>query len=264
MISRYSGRLGRSTVWMSRYCQDQPLRKHIPVIPMPTALHAFIYLKMVVGKAARGFGSERSLGLFRLITNVMLMSIKPSLPVDSLILKSDRQVRAYVHPVRMDILKRLSLRELTISGLAREMQVIPANLSRHIKMLLAARLIKQVRTHDTGRNLEKFYRASARTYRVERKELLKDKAATALSILRDGLDDAIARMESEPPAWVRAYLFSLRLNAQAADRFRERLREIASEFETLNQEADGEAFLVSLAAFPSPGASQAIDKVVME
>ena len=78
-------------------------------------------------------------------------------PDKSFVLTEDDQVRAYVHPTRIIILKQLAKGKSTVSGMAKKLGVHPANLTHHFKKLEKSGLIKLVEKKDIGKNIEKYY-----------------------------------------------------------------------------------------------------------
>ncbi len=74
---------------------------------------------------------------------------------------TERQTKAYLHPIRMKIMGNISKKAMTISQVAKEIGVHPANITHHFKILLNAKLIKLVEERDIGRNIEKYYLAIA-------------------------------------------------------------------------------------------------------
>jgi DNA-binding transcriptional ArsR family regulator len=120
-------------------------------------------------------------------------------PIPDLILNDEVQIRAYVHPTRMVILEMLAKEKLSVSGIARRMQTHPANLTHHIKLLEKTGLIRLVEKRETGKNLEKLYRAIAYHFTVvPTQSNPQTKSTLALGILRDNLESAIRYLQSLP------------------------------------------------------------------
>lgn len=66
----------------------------------------------------------------------------------------------------MDILAELGNGPATASQLGKRLGVHPANLTRHIRTLVEAGLVELVEKRDTGRNLEKYYAATADSFDI--------------------------------------------------------------------------------------------------
>jgi DNA-binding transcriptional ArsR family regulator len=175
------------------------------------------------------------------------------------ILKSGEAVKAYVHPVRMDMLRLLGEKSLTLSQLAKSMDTVPANLSRHLAKLLRASLVRLVGTKDTGRNLEKYYRASALSYGVAGPDGKRERRSVALEILAEGLSSASRSpvLDDLPAA---AFLRIARFPRARFPEFAARLEGLTREF--LDSEVeDGEPYAMSLALYPSKSRREGNEEV---
>ena len=179
--------------------------------------------------------------------------MEPVEPGPLLVLEDDERIRAYVHPTRMSILALLGREPMTGTGLARALGVHPANLTRHLRLLERTGLIRLVEKRDTGRNLEKYYRAAALAFEVRmRSDRIEDRRATALAVLRDDLSAAIATARGPDSSDVVALLGQVRVDRRRAARFGKRLVALMREFEQLDA-ADGEPQRLALALYPGEG-----------
>jgi DNA-binding transcriptional ArsR family regulator len=183
-------------------------------------------------------------------------------PRPSLTLSEPDRIRAYVHPVRISILRLLAAEPRTITGVARELSVHPANLTHHFRRLLGARLIRLVATRDTGRNLEKYYGATARRLVVStRSRRTASRPALALSVVRENLDAAI---EGDGPAEALALLRTARLRPADWKRFAERLRTLVQAFGRADSPSGRSCTLgVALYTEPAPGLPPSGTRVVI-
>lgn len=111
-------------------------------------------------------------------------------------LKQGEEFSAYAHPLRMRMLELLGREAMTLSQVAAAMGVHPANLSRHMRRLLGAGLARLHHTRDTGRNLEKYYRAVARAFQAPCGSAPGQKAASALGAVRASLEEAERRSDA--------------------------------------------------------------------
>ena len=84
-------------------------------------------------------------------------------PKKLLVLQKPVEIKAYVHPTRMNILRMIAIRKRTVSSVARDLGVHPANITHHFKLLEKTKLIQLVERRDIGKNIEKYYRAAARS-----------------------------------------------------------------------------------------------------
>jgi DNA-binding transcriptional ArsR family regulator len=187
-------------------------------------------------------------------------------PVPVLKLSTAEQVRAYAHPVRMSILSLLADEPLTLSQTAGRLDVHPANLSRHFRLLERAGLITLVEKRETGRNLEKYYRAAALSYAPDTEGLgPAGRRAAALGTLRDELS---AAMRWVPAAAPDADLIVLMSAARVAPadraRFYERLKALEREFVSSGK-PDGDSYCIGLALFPTAvGSGAGNDFIITE
>ena len=170
------------------------------------------------------------------------------------VLADDARIRGYVHPVRMAILGMLAAAPRTVTSVAREMGVHPANITHHFRRLQRLGLIRLVETRDTGRNLEKYYRAAARSFVVRPKSRSpRSRQALALSILRDNLSAAVDRIPSDETRKVLALLATTRLARRDFGRFERRLRGLVREFQRADADA-GASYSLNLSLYPDQGA----------
>lgn len=185
----------------------------------------------------------------------------PFTPAPSLALEDEGQIRAYVHPTRMTILAILAREAQTVTGVARELGVHPANLTHHVKRLEKTGLIRLVEKRDTGRNLEKYYRAVAHSFTVaptgpaDPQAAGLDQAVLALAILRDNLNAAIlalkpARRPGPDLPYVLGLLAGARVRPEALEQFTQRLAGLVEEFGHLDDEA-GQAYTLNLSLYPA-------------
>ncbi len=172
-------------------------------------------------------------------------------PVAHITLRTTESIAAYANPMRMALLSILAEEECTLSMLASKLSTTPANLSHHIRKLLEARLIILVETRATARNVEKYYRASARSYSVEQALAAPDSAkASDAARARGEIAAAFARLgqagaaaSGSPDASGSqasfARLVAARLRPEDAADFRSRLDALAMEFSAKGDPAGG-------------------------
>jgi DNA-binding transcriptional ArsR family regulator len=172
-------------------------------------------------------------------------------PVPTMTLADDQRIRSFVHPTRMTILELLATEKRSVSGVARLLGVHPANLTHHFKLLEKTGLIRLVEKRDTGRNLEKYYRAVAYHFVVDPAGgPLADKRALALSILRDNLAVAIRTLPSSgDDRGVLAVLSTLRLTPADFAELQARLERLLSEFAARQSDA-GAPYCLNVSCYP--------------
>ncbi len=68
------------------------------------------------------------------------------------------QIKVLSDPSRLRMLTLLMERDMSISGIAKELELSPATVHHHINQLLTARLIEPTKTEVRGNLVEKYYR----------------------------------------------------------------------------------------------------------
>lgn len=167
------------------------------------------------------------------------------------VLTEREQIKAYIHPTRILLLDLLAKEKRTVSSVAKELEVHPANITHHFKLLEKSGLIRLVEKRDIGKNLEKYYRAIAFHFIVNLgADTLANKGALALSVLRDHLTIGIEASEQADTKAVLALLEVTKLNPSDVNRFIMRLNEVANEFKQCYQ-PDGVSYCINLSMYPN-------------
>lgn len=166
------------------------------------------------------------------------------------IISAQQQIKAYVHPVRMRILGLLAEEEQTISGVAKKFNVHPATITHHFKLLEKVNLIKLVEKRDTGRNIEKYYRAVALNFEVKlRRDKPVNKKALGLSVLRDSLSAAVKEVKGEDGKPVVALMENARIKSEDIPKFQKKIMFLLKHFRSLDS-GSGEAYTLSIGFYP--------------
>ncbi len=167
-------------------------------------------------------------------------------------LRSDTEIRAYLHRTRMDILAALRGGPATVSQIAAALEVHPANLTRHLRTLLDAGLIEKSHTRDTGRNLEKYYRCVADSFDVAPDGAeLQAPHKVALEFARSDLSAAIAQLPDSIDHPVLAMVASARVPKRDLAHFLRKIEKLIAEFETSDAEG-GIEYHANLSIYPAP------------
>lgn len=166
-------------------------------------------------------------------------------------LTREDEISAYLHRTRMAILAALNGGRATLSQIADRLGVHPANLSRHVRALEAAGLVALVEKRETGRNLEKYYEATARSFDVAPEAGgLRAPHRIALSFARSDLSAALARIGEDDRRPVVALVGEARISYADAERFAAELQGLVSSFSSRTSEA-GETFHLNLSLYPA-------------
>jgi DNA-binding transcriptional ArsR family regulator len=166
-------------------------------------------------------------------------------------LTTDEQIRAYANPTRMTILALLAQEKDSVSGVARQLGVHPANLTHHFKLLEKTGLIVLVEKRETGKNLEKYYRAQAYHFTVSTGGQPANQKVLALSILRDNLTAALQTLaDPTDERIVLGALKTVRLHPEDVEKFSQKLLDLLEEFEDHAAEA-GEVYSLNVSLYPT-------------
>jgi DNA-binding transcriptional ArsR family regulator len=162
------------------------------------------------------------------------------------------QIRGYIHPTRMILLQMLSKEKRTISSIARELGVHPANITHHFKLLEKIGLIRLVEKRDTGKNLAKYYRAIAYTFAINPNDHDgTNKNALALSILKNDLSVAINTAQKENNnKKIIALLATAKIGLKQLRQFTDKLNNLIKDFQACDSK-DGAVYNINLSLYPN-------------
>lgn len=172
-------------------------------------------------------------------------------PKKALVLSTNSQIKAYVHPTRIAILRMLAERKRTVSNVAKELGVHPANITHHFKLLEKEGLIKLVERRDIGKNIEKYYRSVARSFVVSTSGSTKsNKQALELSILRNDLSTAISTVKKGGKHDVIAVIKIARILPRDVKSLQRRIMKLIREFSRYDSK-HGRAYTLNISAYPN-------------
>jgi predicted ArsR family transcriptional regulator len=137
------------------------------------------------------------------------------------------RIRCFADPLRVRVLGILADREATNQQLADELKEPQAKVLYHLRYLHRERLIRIVRRRVRGPNVEKFYRAIARTFDLRVPDELRPEVLSAEleSLTRNVAESAWRHPETPPRILIRRGLRS----AEEANAFFERLQQLIDE-----------------------------------
>jgi DNA-binding transcriptional ArsR family regulator len=172
-------------------------------------------------------------------------------PKKILVLSTDSRIKAYVHPTRIAILSMLAAKKKTVSNVAKELGVHPANITHHFRLLEKAGLIKLVERRDIGKNIEKYYRAIARNFIIGvEKRGKSNKQALELAILRNDLSTAISTVKRNDKHDVVAVIKIARILPHDVKLLRKKIMKIIREFSRYDS-AKGRAYTLNISVYPT-------------
>lgn len=163
-------------------------------------------------------------------------------------LQDEHEARAYLHPVRVRILRMLIRQPMTQTQVAAAMDVHPANLTHHFKKLRDAALVELVEERDLGRVVEKYYRARARRFEIDPADSgpIEGVGARAVAVLQDDLAAAAAQLSPDSTDLL-CLLANEPLSPGRFEQMCERLQAVVQEFRALAEaEPDPDARPYSL------------------
>lgn len=170
-------------------------------------------------------------------------------------LTTEEEISAYLHRSRMAILAVLRDGPATATQIAVRLGVHPANLTRHIRVLEKAGLVALVEKRDTGRNLEKYYAATADSFVVVPDTTdLTAPHKIGLTFAQSQLSEALARLPDEIASPIVALVLDVRISQANARAFAEELALLGRRFAAAD-ENDGEAYEAVLALYPGQGSA---------
>lgn len=147
-------------------------------------------------------------------------------------LRDPREIKAFSDPLRLRIIHLLLNREATNQQIADELGEPPAKVFHHVRFLVNAGVIRLVETRISGRNVEKFYRAVARTFILRPDAaVLPDTLIAALDAelgrLRHGVLESAAADEEDGPRILRR---TAHLDAERLAAFHDQLGNLIREY----------------------------------
>ena len=166
-------------------------------------------------------------------------------------LHTEPEIQAFLHRTRMDILSQLRHGQATSSQLGQRLGVHPANLTRHLRTLMAAGLIELVEKRDTGRNLEKYYAAIAESFDVAPEaDSIESPHRLALAYARSDISAALARLAEDDRRPVVVLVSGARISSKEIERFKDEFGKLVSAFSASDQ-STGASYHLNLALYPS-------------
>jgi DNA-binding transcriptional ArsR family regulator len=169
----------------------------------------------------------------------------PFEPAARAVITKPSRIRCFADPLRVRVLGVLAEREATNQQLADALKEPQAKVLYHLRYLQRERLIRVVRRRVRGPNVEKFYRAVARTFDLRvPDELRPDVLSAELETLTRNVGESAWRHPEAPP---RILIRRTVRTPEEANAFFERMAELidtewsADHGQADREPADGEA-----------------------
>ncbi len=153
------------------------------------------------------------------------------------------EVRAFSHPLRLEIVRRLEIGPKTVAQIARDMEVRPSKLYYHVGELAKIEAVRVAETRQVGNLIERYYELTAKDFRFDREAIIGlgedgrvafgEAVRAVLQATGQAYRDADRDgMIGEPQLRaLRATLFTVRLDEARLSRLQERLQEIMDELD---------------------------------
>ena len=155
-----------------------------------------------------------------------------------------------MHPIRMKILGVLVQKADTISAVARNLALHPANLTHHFRKLELAGLIRMIEKRSTGHNIEKIYESVAKTFEVHPgPSSIKNARWKVLKILEEDLNRGALQLGEKNNDPVIGLLVNVCIERKQFAEFAKRLKKLATEFEKIPAK-DGNFYSLNLSLYP--------------
>ncbi|MEA4882645.1 MAG: winged helix-turn-helix domain-containing protein [Clostridia bacterium] len=164
------------------------------------------------------------------------------------------ELRALLDRRRIAALKLLAEEPLSVKQLADRLQLMPASLHYHVKVLERAGLVKLVHTKEKSGIVEKRYQAVARDFVVHQSlGGAREAPGIALEAITRDIRGAIECIEdaNERDHVVNAQLINVPMSREVATCFAERLAELAEEFRASGDENVATVYSMALAVYPT-------------
>ena len=155
--------------------------------------------------------------------------------------RSQEQLHAVADPTRRRILSLLRERAASTTELAEALGQPKGTVGHHVKVLEEAKLIRVVRTRKVRAMTESYYGRLARLYRIVADDSEPyDPAGMGSLLLRHAADEVApdAGKDDDPSSLV---VVHARVSTRDARRFAQRLEELASDFQSFDED-DGRVF----------------------
>lgn len=166
------------------------------------------------------------------------------------LITSEEQVKAYVHPIRMKIMGFLVKNAMTISQVAKALQVHPANITHHFKILTRAKLVCLVEERDIGRNIEKYYRAVARNFDIRPAEgEVSNANAKVLDFLKNDLNSAVNNLAGDDREDLIGLINQAKISKDQFNSFCKKIKGLVRDFGQADS-TDGTGYTINLSLYP--------------
>lgn len=163
------------------------------------------------------------------------------------LLTTDNQRKAFLHPLRSKILGMLSQQPLTITKVANELKVHPANLTHHFRKLQDAGLIKIHEERDIGKVIERYYVSVARSFEIQQETTGAN--GKVLSFLKNDLAASIPKLKPDDSELVLGLIQRAKLDEASFNEFAGELKALIKKFEAQSK-SEGDVYALNVSLYP--------------
>ena len=163
-------------------------------------------------------------------------------------LKTDEQIKAFMHPIRNKILGLISKKPMTITQIAHKFEVHPANLTHHFKKLEKAGLIIIHEKRDIGRVVENYYTAVAINFEINQE--VNGANAKVLNFLKNDLSANISQLKIDDSEPLIGLIKKAKINEKVYHQFSQKLILLINEFSKYSKNTDGENYALNVSLYP--------------
>lgn len=181
-------------------------------------------------------------------------------PAPFQVVSDPRQLKAFTDPIRNRLLHILANQEATNQQLASMLDEPQAKVLHHVRFLLDVGLIMLVEQRVRGGNVEKFYRATARTYgfRPDPADVETLSGPVSGAVFESVTQELVASLKLWPDQPLSWETRRGRLTPERAREFDGRLLALIAEFwgnldEPASADADGDLMALATTMFRFPG-----------
>lgn len=141
----------------------------------------------------------------------------------------------------------LAKRPLTITHVAKELDVHPANLTHHFRKLQDAGLIKIHEERDIGKVVERYYLATARSVEIDQE--VDSANAKVLTFLRNDLTATISKIKPDDSEPVIGLIKRSKIDEVVFKEFAEKLTALIEEFSARSKDGQ-KTYALNVSLYP--------------
>jgi DNA-binding transcriptional ArsR family regulator len=179
--------------------------------------------------------------------------VMPALPIE-LELSTQAQLKALGNPTRSRIIDIIAHQPMTAKQLATRLNGTPGAIGHHLQVLERAGLAQVVALRSTNGIVAKYYTRTARIYNFDQVLGDTDPEEHGVEIMTHAVRDL--REAVREHKFVSTCFPRMRLSAEQAQRYVDRVAALKDEFLAETPDPNGKVIALAMAIFEAPGALQ--------